>query len=186
MSFEGSEREGLSGQEIMEEELTNGEKGEAVAFLFRSEAHIWTTHGYGVTNGGEQQNGQADKQSEAGQCLRGFNLSPDQLQSEASALGISDLFLDGHATVIEGRQMGQRILQIGGKPPGFPLTFGPDANDPEANRSVLSEKDRSKVQGMAWLQATFFEKPLSFLKFHGNLIGNPDQERMFFLFLEQF
>lgn len=68
----------------------------------------------------------------------------------------------------------------------FPLTFGPDSNDPYTNSSVLAEEDSPKIKGMAWLESTFFEEPPAFLKLYRNMVRNTHKERMFFLFHQQF
>ncbi len=101
-------------QEVVEEEVANGDQRETMAFLFGSETDVGAAHREGITNGREEKDRQTDKHSEAGQSLRRFDLGPDQLKTKASPLGIPDLFFDGHAAVIEGSQGAEGILSIGG------------------------------------------------------------------------
>ncbi len=112
--FERFEGEGVVSEEVMEEEIADRHQRKARTFLLRGEANIEAAHGESVTNGGEQKDGQTDEEREPGQGLGCFDLGPDQLKAEAGTFGIADLFFDGHATVIEGRQGAEGILSVGG------------------------------------------------------------------------
>ncbi len=46
-------REGLSGDEMEKEELTDREEREARSFSFGGESNVWVLHGDGVADGGE-------------------------------------------------------------------------------------------------------------------------------------
>ena len=127
--------------------------------------------GQGMADGNQEHERQADEADETGERLWGGDLGPNQGEPEASALGITDLFFDGHAAIIERDQITQGVVAVGGQPPGFPASSGPDADNPDSDDGILAQLHPAEVDGLARLKATFPEQAFSRFIFHHHLVG---------------
>ena len=142
---ERTEGEGLVHKEAREEEATDSKQREPVTFLFRGKPDSWVLKSNCVPNGSKEQDGQADEEGKASQRFRGFHLGPNEFKSEASPVGIADLLLNPHAAIIEGSQVGERIITVRGQPPGFALAFRPYAHHPDGDGSIRTKKNGSEI-----------------------------------------
>lgn len=106
-------------------------------WLLAGEADRGRGLGHGLPDGGPQDEGDPDPEGEAGQVLGGAELGPFQLHAEAATLGIAELLLQAHASVIQGHDVRQGVGQVGGQPPGRLLPHGPDAHDPNPDGPAL-------------------------------------------------
>ncbi len=163
-------------QEIAGVQIPYGEQGKSVAFSSGGEANIRAAQGNGMPNSSKEQNGKADQQRKSSEGLGGLNLSSDQLEAKPSPFGITDLFLNGHAPVIEGCQLRKGILTVSGQPPGLPLPSTPYANHAHPNGAVLMEQHSTQIDAMAGLQTALREQVPSLSGLHHDLIPNPNQK----------
>jgi len=76
----------------------NMEEGEPGAFLLAGQADRGRFFGHGLSDGGPEHQGHAQKQREAGEVLGRAELGPLQLEAKATPLQISQLFLNGIIT----------------------------------------------------------------------------------------
>ena len=139
----------------------------------------------GVSDGGEDEENEGEDHHEAGEVVGFLDLGPEELDSEAAAFAVADLLFDAHSPVVAGGDLVEREVEVGGEPPGFLLSFGPDADDANGDGGVLAEFDPSQVEGLSGVEGDGFEETFSVLIFEGDLIDEADDEVVAFLLEEE-
>ena len=103
----------------------------------------------GAAEGGEDEEGEGEDQGEAGEVVGVLELGPEEFDPEAAAFGVADLLFDPHATVVEGGDSREADGEVGGQPPGFALSFGPDSDQADGDAAVLAELDPAQIPDLA-------------------------------------
>ena len=86
----------------------NGEEGESWSLGRMGEVGGWDEVEDGVSDGGEKEESEGEDHHEAGEVIGFLDLGPEELDSEAAAFAIADLFFNGHAAVVEGGEAVER------------------------------------------------------------------------------
>jgi len=139
----------------------------------------------GVTDGGEEEEGEGEDHHEAGEVIGFLDLGPEELDSEAAAFAVADLFFDAHSSVVAGGDSVDGEVEVGGEPPGFLLSFGPDADDANGDRGVLAELDPSQVEDLSGVEGDGLEETFSVLIFEEDFVDQADDEVVAFLLEEE-
>ena len=139
----------------------------------------------GISDDGEEEENEGEDHHEAGEVVGFLNLGPEELDSEAAAFAVADLFFDAHPPVVEGGDPVEREVEVGGEPPGFLLAFGPDSDDADSDRSILAEHDPAEIQRLSGPEFDRGEEARALLVREGNLIHDPDDEVVAFLLEEE-
>ena len=139
----------------------------------------------GITDGGEEEESEGEDHHETGEVIGFLDLGPEELDSEAAAFAVADLFFNPHSSVVERGDPVEREVEVGGEPPGFLLSSGPDADDPDGDRGVLAELDPSQVENLSGFEGDPGEETFSMLIFEGDVVDESDDEVMAFLLEEE-
>jgi hypothetical protein len=116
----------------MEEKMTDRKEGQPMTFGFRGESQIRSAEDHSMADGSEEQDGQANKLAHLAALYDRRMAIEEQIRDTKGArFGLKLVWTQIKTPQALGRfTLG--ILQVGGEPLGFPLTFGPDANDPSS------------------------------------------------------